>query len=371
MSFNEMHATALQVLFNIVLFALIYSLYRGAKNKPYKISRDTHILGTVLILTFNILSFWGSDWFHVYSSFPDMKSGVQGHFEEVYIWLATTIGSNYYIFRLIIWGIGQLLLYATFKRVAVNNNLQLYMFIIFGLLWFSYTRVSLAMAMMFYGVSVLYKPFKYKIISYIYGLCIIGASFFFHKSAIFGIGVIAISIISSFLNRRLLIVFILIIVLFAYIVLSTLLNNFVDMDKDTFEAVQQSTSSAQGYLNNELESGSRIDSILRHVEHFIYLSTAYLSIKLHLSNKYQDIPLVITIFMKIIIFIVVFSLPLMFTEFNTAVIIVRFLRFSFIPTSIIMAYLWQNRLFNGWTKTIMRLGLFMSVVSLLYSFYCS
>lgn len=371
MGSNEMHATALQVLFNIVLFALIYSFYRGAKNKPYKIPRDAHILGTVLIFTFNILSYWGADWFHVYSSFPDMKSGVQGHFEGVYIWLATTIGSNYYIFRIIIWGIGQLLLYATFKRTTVNYYLQLYMFIIFGLLWFSYARVSLAMAMMFYGVSVLYKPLRSKIISYIYGLSFIVASFFFHKSAIFGIGIIAISIISRFLNRRLLVVLILIMALIACFVVATLLNNFVDMDEDTLDAVQQSTSSAQGYLNDELASGSRVSSILRYVEHFIYISTAYLSIKLHLSNKYQDIPLVITIFMKIIIFIVVFSLPLMFTDFNTAVIMVRFLRFGFIPTSIIMAYLWQNRLFNGWTKTIMRLGLFMSVVSLLYSFYCS
>lgn len=369
MGYTEMHKTAILVLFNIVLFSFIYWAYHAAKNKPYRVHGNNHAIGSILIYIFSVFAFWGNDWFHIYNFYPYLQAGDDTHFEDVYVWIASNIASNYYIFRIIIWGLGQFFLYATFKRMAVCLHLQLYMFVVFGLIWFSYARVSLAMAMMFYGISVLYHPYKTKIISYLLGIGLIVASFFFHKSAIFGIGIIACSILSSILKRRAIFFFI---ILIPVLILITpkYITYFIDVETDD-QSLSTSIYSAQNYLIRDTYQTSIMSSLLKNIEHLIYIITAYLCIRVQVSKKYCNIPHEIAIFMRIVLFTVLFSIPFIFDiGFNTYVISERFFRFCFIPTSIIIAYFWQNKIFEGWTRWTLRLGICMTVLSLSYSAYC-
>ena len=371
MNTSGLQQTAISVLLNILLFLIIYLYYRNAKCRPYRIPQNAHIVATLLILVFNIFSFWGTDWFHLYDAYPSIQNGDRTHVEDVYVWMSQNIAANYYIFRIIVWGIALLLLYATFKRMSISLHLQLYMFVIFGLIWFSYARVSLAMAMMFYGASLLYRPYKAKGLSYIWGLGLIVASFFFHKSAIFGIGIIAIAMISAVLKPKTLILIVILLPLI-YSVVSRYIIQFIAMDIDLDSGLSQSVTSAQSYLDRDEGAHSIMGRVLVFSERLSYIIIAFLSLRLLASSSlHKTIPMVIAIFMRILVFNILvssfFLFPIVGLDFS--VVSERFFRFSFIPATIIVSYLWEAGIFCEWTKWTVRVGLVMNTFALGYSFY--
>ena len=184
--------TPLQILFNLVLFLfLLYFSYEG-----YRKNKQNYVTVIIGILLFSVYSFWGPDYFHYKEAFDVYKhSSDIFHLEEVYSYILK-YSPFYFVYRLIVWGGAFLLLYRASVRLGIDRIRFLFVFIALYLLRFSYARVTLAICMMVYGYSFLIKPLKSRVLSLIWGMAIIAASLYFHKSAV----IIAIAVPLSFVR---------------------------------------------------------------------------------------------------------------------------------------------------------------------------
>lgn len=362
------HKTAVLVLFNIIIAAWLFLLYFPAAKYPYVISPNRNKFGIILILVFCIFAFWGNDWFHISNFYSLLQAGSRTHMEDIYVWISQNLAPSYLIFRLIVWGGALLFLRATIQRLPISPYLQWYMFVVFGLIWFSYARASLAMAMIFYGLTILCKPYRNKVISYVLGLSVIALSYYFHKSAVFGIGIVIVSLILRNLNRWMFLIPILLFPLLLVFIERTL-TDFLMIDANEIEWTQ-SMSSAQSYLakdNSQVGIGSFLQKL---TERASYIAVAWMCLKTHLSSDYSKIPFEIRIYMKAMYLIVIVSVTFLFSfGVNTSVLSERFFRFSFIPTFILMAYFWQNDMFKKLAKWTLGFGIVGTLYAMLYSFY--
>lgn len=145
-----------------------------------KNNRKTFVFSWLLMLLFCLFAYWDTDYFSFrvgfYTSLSDFR-------DPLYYYLSKISFNSYTIFRFYIWGGALLLLVKTVQRLHINRNMCAFVFSIFFLLIFSYARVSLGMAMYFYGLSFLLVPNKNRTIaSYIWGVIFVGCSYFGHRS---------------------------------------------------------------------------------------------------------------------------------------------------------------------------------------------
>ena len=188
------------ILLDIVIYIAIYFLLRGAL-RDKAVPKNNYFFACLLILIFCIYPAWGGDYFHYRESFFSIKQNGYTNMEIPYQYIIKNIADTYFQFRLMVWGVALLLLYYTQKSLPVPLVLCSVIFCLLFLPRFSYARVSLAMSMTYFGLVVLLN--KKTRINYIIGFAIIGASYFFHKSALFGIAVSVISfLLASSLNKR-------------------------------------------------------------------------------------------------------------------------------------------------------------------------
>ena len=330
------------------------------------------MIGLFLCLLFCTFSFWGTDWFHYQDVFPSLKAGWKGHMEEVYAWIAQNLSPNYTVFRLVIWGSAFLLYLRTINILSISKNLALFFFGTIYIIWFSYARVSLAMALVFYGYALLNSCHRANLITRIIALSAIGVSFFFHKTAFFAIGV---AIVAGFMKKYpkkavwLMLLFFPLVVILA----KTQLSSFLMIDFDSADGDMASYMNAgQRYMDRDQGIkgiGSLIQSFL---ERFPYYGIAYISFRCLRSKDARLIPDDVKAFMLLQLVIVVVSSIFAFDlGLNTRTLYVRFLRFAAIPTIIVMSYLYEYQLSWNLTKRVITLAICGTGYALLYSFYNS
>ena len=116
-----------------------------------------------------------------------------------------------------------------------------------------------------------------------------------------------------------------------------------------------------------------IGEIIRNIlERSPYYLTSVISFWALLKRENQY-PSSIKAFFVLQIIIVLMSTAFLFTSkvISMEVIYIRFLRFAFIPTSILLAFLYENAYKHKYIKTVVGIAILGSVYSLLYSFYSS
>ena len=358
------------VLIDIFVIFITFLCLKKSLRSPYVVSQFHYKLAIVLCCIFCLFSFWGTDWFHYQESFPNLKMGYKISIEDVYVWIAKHLSPNYIFFRLVIWGSALILFLKIIERLSVSKELVLLFFGCIYIVWFSYGRVSLSMALLFYGFSLLNNPFKNKLMSYILGGAIILTSFYFHKSSIFGISAtILVVIIQKYPQKFLLLLIVLypiiIIILRSQITLF-LLSDIAYSDNNLSDYML----SGQGYMNNDIINrgvGAKLQTLLEGIPYFLI---AFIGFKVLRSKLKQSIPYDIRSFVLLQIIIVVFSSVFAFDlGANTNLFYIRFLRFGGIPTAIVMAYLYQNRLYWKITRITVFIAALSMSYTLLYSFY--
>ena len=162
MDFTTLQQLPILVLSNLILLLMIYNIMKRSLIPPYCVSIKKRRYALLLILFFCLFSFWGADWFHYIAEYLVLHNEEKylSNLEEVYVFISLA-SPNYIIFRLIIWGGACLFLFRTFYLIPVKTDLLITTFVIIGLIWFGYARVSLAMAIMFYGaVYLVEKGYK-------------------------------------------------------------------------------------------------------------------------------------------------------------------------------------------------------------------
>lgn len=354
------------VLISWGLFTLIWLFLGNALKKPFSSSPLRVFLGTLTILIFCIYAFYDSDYFHYKAVLKAIINGNSTHVEEFYKVLSKWTGDNYSLFRLLIWGPALLLFYSTIKRLKLPIALSLLIFSSLFITLFAYGRVALAISVIFYGLSLIVSPLKSsKILSIIIGIVLLACSYFLHKSSIFGILIVVISMIPYTLKRNQIRIF-LISYPFLITLAALLLNNLSTLGLNSILDVE----TTQYYLNTNASKsglGRLIQSILTYSPYYL---GCYITLLNVWNKSYRNWPRSIKAFSHSGILITVISTLFAFDlNANTSIIYYRFLYFGMIPFSIILTFLWQKKVNVKLTKLALIVGTIGTVYKLIYSYY--
>ena len=231
---------------------------------------------------------------------------------------------------------------------------------------FSYARVSLAMALTYLGMSLL--TYKTGLKNMFFGTIILLGSFFFHKSALFGIGVVVISIfLSDHIGKKTLLA-VFLSMPFLIIITTNFLSEFLLLNADDYELIN--VESGQNYLEDEV----RKQGLAARTLDFLMRTTYYLVVieyvLLHLKGQYKSLPRSMKAYSTAAFFTIVFASIFAFDlGFTTQTIYNRFIFFGMIPSACFIAYCVKERLLIKWTRTTIFMGIISMFLSLLYACY--
>ena len=334
--------------------------------------------GALIILLFCIFNFCSGDFYHYYDTILNLRSlhidvsnwELGDHLEIPYLLISKFVGYHYYAFRIIVWGVALILSYLTAKRMNVDIGLWIFCFAAFSLSLFAYARVSLAMSVSFYGMSLIVKADSKKnrtpflLFTQLFGLFLVGSSFWFHKSAVIMLLITPLSLIV--INKKILIItaitfpFLTLLVnshFFEYLDLISIVNNVVDIDAISYYST---------YYENERGLGALLSYTINLSKFYMFL---LLVVFIVMESKYKEIPYHIKTFINAAFWIIVLSSVFATADLSSEVLFYRLLYYSIIPVPIILAYtknfLNNNRLFYS----VISFGLMHVGYVLLYAYY--
>lgn len=359
--------SALLVLLNIIMIGCNYLVLKDSLKNPYHTTIGKYQLGVFLCSLFCLFSFWGTDWFHYLETYDIIRAGYETNLENVYVWIIQNISPYYLIFRLIVWGSALCLLVKTVKNLSVSKELVLLLFGVIYIIWFAYARATLAMVLAFYGYSLIVKN-RHNFQSVVLGLSILLSSYFFHKTATFAIAVVALALLLKRFPRYTL--WILLISFPLAIVLAKIgVANFMLTDIDGDGDMASYMAAGQRYMEKDLSShgiGALLQSMFERIPYYLTACLGFLVIrqkKIFIPNDIKAF-IILQILLVLISSIFAFNLGV-----NTSTIYVRFLRFAAIPTTIVMAYLYQCGYRHKFVKRTILIAACGTLYALFYSFY--
>ena len=162
--FNEWAAIYLLSVYSIIYLSFNKYLF---KSKNVEIKRYIPNTKIILCIVFFIVTHcMHGDFFHMMERVHHEFSFVRNAYnvgEPIYVDIARLVDRNYFLFRIVVWGGA----FWIFIRTVIRLNIQptiaaLILFTIYVSL-FAYARVTLAMAVYFYGLSFLCVTYKHKI----------------------------------------------------------------------------------------------------------------------------------------------------------------------------------------------------------------
>ncbi|HBN06311.1 MAG TPA: hypothetical protein DD434_11080, partial [Bacteroidales bacterium] len=340
--------TPILTLFNVLIILLLFVLFVGSYRYPFKMTVNKRFIIRTLIFIFFIFSFFDGDWYHYYEGISAMKlygrnfellTGYES-IELPFWFIAKFVNYNYILFRIIVWGAIFTLVFKTQKRLELDKNTFLISFVFISMLLLSYSRVSLSMALAFYGYSFIVKPkTNSKLRSYIFGLLFIISSLFFHKSAIILLITLPLSLLE--IRKKTIFVAFIFFPILIYVIKTIGLEYVMSKSIDDKSIINIKT--AHFYLNEDIMQRG----IAMYIANFLFYSVCYsifLIIIRHIfSEKYYNLPKYIQNYQNVIFWIILFSSVFLFTG-TIQVFFYRLLNFSIIPISIFISYLLSNKI---------------------------
>lgn len=364
--------TPLLVFSNILFLLFLFFFLKSALSSGYtseKKVKKTYFL----IFIFCLFSFWGTDWFGYLYYYQLMIEGGVEHIpmEDIYILLMDILPS-YLLFRTVVWGGAILLLAKTISNLQLNKGLFLFFFCAISLIWFSYTRATLAMSFLYCGLSYLIKAqrgYGNKLIYYLIGVALIIISFFFHKSAAIGIVAIVIAILVHRIGPKKGLILFFVAYPFLIIAIRSVFPEFVN------ELIADETSMFNEYAvagSSHLENKNSIQGLGIILQHFFERLPLYLMIYISyivLKNGFRlqkGIDLIMITLCSMVLVASIFAFDL---GMNTQTLYVRMMRYAQIPLCICLTYLYEHKLCPALTKWTYTLGIISCAYTTSYMLY--
>lgn len=356
-------------LFCLVLYSICYFLLRPAKKSPYSLSKRRYGFSIFLLMLLCLFYFTVSDWFQYYVEFKEATRGVNTHMEFVYEWIALNITQNYIVWRLLVWGVALLMLLLTIKKLPVQQVLCLLVFVAMMFSRFAYTRTALSYSFMFFGCVLLYERNKTgKVLRYLLAFTFIGCSYFFHKSALFGIAMILVALIVEKIDWKFMALFLLVAPLSLYF-LRNQISSFMMMDLESGgNDFGEYMIAGQYYMDRSRLVVRGVSGIV----HDFLLRGPIIAIGVicFLQVNNDNIPKVIRLFMRLTVLMVVASLFfLLDLGANTYVMYYRFLNFAGLPAVFSFSYLYCNKMYPKFLDVIYFFAALGTFYELTYSVY--
>lgn len=286
----------------------------------------------IIILFFCIFPLFSGDWIHYADKINYYYHHNYTDLEPIYLPIIEFTEFNYIFFRFIIWGCALIFLKLLFSRLKIFETRTLLIFIIWGLLFYSYPRVSLGLSILFYGYSLLIKPINRKLISYALGILLIILSCSFHKS------IISLAVIIPFtlfpITRKLVCLFIIGAFLGVYFI-----NNYLLSLKDITTIIEGGI-----YFIKEANAISLGQQIVNFVLRIPIIVISVIIAYKVLFRKQFHLNSYIYKFLSYLILILLLSFVFFFSDISNLTLFYRTLYMAFIPLSIVLAALYKTRL---------------------------
>lgn len=345
---------------------------------PYK-----KVAFTIAFFIFLIICCIDGDWYHYQEMVwnYNFTEGYNNHGEDVYGVIIAFANKNYLAFRILIWGSAFGLILQTFKRFMIDSFVaQYFLFSVFFLV-FSYARVSLAMALYFYGISFILVPAaKFAILKKLAGVAIIFSSYFFHHSMALAIAVTPIIFIP--LNKKTIVALCILFPVLAKIFENLFQGLIIDEELMNNEELQQQLK----FYSKRTTATTNWKGILYEYSGYLrfFVPMIVITAKLYFSSSYQTkwdeeegeyivpvkIPQDIQRLFKITFSIIILALSFLTMNMGSNVFFYRVLFFTFIPITILCSFLADEQLITRKTFIILLLmGILAQLYRFLYSIY--
>ena len=316
------------IILNILIYnsLSLYYLFPLFGNKSRK--DNGYVLTWFFLLFLCLYSLYSGDWLHYREKLDFYEMYSFSGLEPVYDMILFQIEGRYILFRFIVWGIALLLLRTLFHRLAINSFRMLGFFVIWGILFFAYARVSLGLSLLFYGYSFWVKPtHKMRFIGYLWGTVCVFSSIFCHKSLVVLVLLLPFTLIYLYRKRFLFYCCCCIILLFIF---NNLILPYIDIYLSQLDGTEY--FSAESYAR---PFGKKIvDASVRSP---LFILMAYLVYELVWKKKQKEFSWEIQRYFVFVILIFLTSLTLFFSDIKSQVLFYRVLYMIFIPFAIILS----------------------------------
>ena len=329
-----------------VIVLLLMAIVWRVRKSPHKLSPYGMIIALFLCLVHYLFPQTGGD-FNSYKDWVetsgftnvDIISMYYMHFEKVYYVIVNFVHNDYFLFRLVVWGTSLILFCFTAKRLEIDFNIFVFFLCIGIVPMTSTSRVCLAYAIAFFGFSFITKPITRRgsnLLSFIIGSLLVLLSLYFHRSAIFLLLPLPLSLFNINKNTlKLLPILFAVIVVFLNSNLYSYLNGQSEnsfIDSETAFAYLQANEKTFGV-------GHLLRLALRYAECFALF---ILIIKCILDKTYISWPKYIKSYANATLLITILAATFLFVSGNTYKSFERLVGFNTIPQCILLAYLLKN-----------------------------
>lgn len=345
-------ATFAQCLYCFVLycFLLLFSLRGNVSNlylkKDFIGGRRFLFCG---LLLFALTAFIGGDFFHYHELMSEYRGQVFGDqeigLEAFYQYLISYIDGNYFLFRLVVWGGSLILIQYAIRLFGANMYHTLFLILAGFIITFSYARATLAMAVLSIGIAFICiaseENIKKRVLYTIIGFVIMACSVNFHRSML-PVVILAAGWILMPWKKQIAKYSLLLFPIFVLICSIMLEKAFEElfMVANTMEDETGTFHRAEYYAEQEAAI-SNINGYIRLAFHYAAFYLPFLIIgNITRSKEILDKMDNRSIWLYQIIYLIfIFATAFIFLDFESSVLFDRYLYMSFIPMSILIAYL--------------------------------
>lgn len=166
----------------LLLYGVVFLRYHHGIRHDMPQSNKYAFVALSLIIC-SVFAFASHDTYHYMEHYQEMLYYNQiVHVEKFYFWLVQALPTNYYLWRLCVWGPAALLFVFACKRYRLNANVVGLLLIAFVLDNFVITRGALGFALLLVGLSYITKPMPIKFLSYLFGAILLYLSLALHRT---------------------------------------------------------------------------------------------------------------------------------------------------------------------------------------------
>lgn len=331
----------------IIWVVLVFLTYPLLKTSSMRKKYST-FLPLVFIILFLLYAFYGGDYFRYDQKLEEMQTSLrelqdityQEHMEPVYWFIGSLVNYNYFLFRAVIFvgAFGLCILSMKLEKISIPAFLLF--FVIAGLVSFSVSRLCLAISIALLGYSFFLKKdeSKYKYIIFkIVGISLFVVSFFFHKSIIFLLAILILSLLP--LKKQLLKAIMVAAPIAAFIFGGFLVNYLFSIGGGDSMI---NFNSAQSYATTERSYGIG-SSMVMLFSYVYYYTVQFFSIRFIGTSEYEEAPIFIKCLTRSVFWIVLVSTLFLFIPGIERIMFYnRFLNFTQIMAIPVLAYSLQT-----------------------------
>lgn len=321
----------------------VTNLYMQENNK----NRTTFLFCGLLL--FALTSFVGDDFFHYYDFMNEYRGQVFGDqetgLEAFYQYLISYIDGNYFLFRLVIWGGSLIFIICAVRMFGASLYHTLFLILAGFIITFSYARATLAMAVFSLGAVLVSlaseEKMKTRMFYTILGFIIMACSIYFHRSML-PVLVLAFCWLFMPLKKQMtrfsLLLFPILVAICSFIMRTAFEELFV-----VANAVDDETGTltrAEYYADQQMEVNN-VNGLIRLAFHYASFYIPFIIIGATTFSKsiVEQMSKRSIWLYQIMFLIIIFATSFLFMEADMRTLLDRYLYMSFIPMTMLIAYM--------------------------------